>query len=119
MRRWWIAAIFTVGVAGTSAIGLGACDSDEADELLQCSDICSAFIDCTNSEVDLDDCVGRCEDQGSNTSPEFEGCEDCVDQNACESNEWLCSSECAAVIDQSTIDQATIDQSTATGVPGA
>ena len=87
---------------GVTSVGLVACDSEEADELVQCTDICNAWIDCTNSELDVDDCVDACENQQSNTSPEFEGCEDCVDSNACEENVWQCESECAAVIDQST-----------------
>ena len=101
MRSWLFGALFILGVTSTAA-GLGACDSDEADELLQCSDICTAWIDCTDSETDFNDCVDRCEDQESNTTPDFELCEDCVDTNACEADEWQCSSECAAVIDQST-----------------
>jgi hypothetical protein len=101
MRHWLFGALFILGVTST-AMGLGACDSDEGDELLQCTDICTAYIDCTDSETDLDDCIAQCEDQESNTSPEFEGCEDCVDQNACEAGQWQCASECAAVIDQST-----------------
>jgi hypothetical protein len=101
MRHWLLSALFIIGATSTTAIGLGACDSDEADELLQCSDICNAFIDCNNSDADLDACIDRCEDQQSNTNPAFEGCEDCVDSNACENNEWQCSSECAAVIEQS------------------
>jgi hypothetical protein len=100
MRHWLFTALFILGVS-TTAFGLGACDSDEADELLQCTDICNAFIDCTNSEADVSDCIDQCEDQQSNTNPAFETCEDCVDSNACENNEWQCSSQCAAIIDQS------------------
>ena len=100
MRTFIAFVIF--GVLGTTSLAITACDSDEADELLQCIDICNAYIDCTNSDIDRDDCVDACEDQGSNTSPAFEGCEDCVDSNACESNVWQCNTECAEVIDQST-----------------
>jgi hypothetical protein len=102
MRNWLFATVVMFATS-TAAIGLGACDSDEGDELLQCADICNAYIDCTNAETDLDDCVSACEDQESNTSPEFEGCEDCVDSNACENNVWQCQTECAAVIEQSTV----------------
>ena len=94
-------AILVFGLLGTTSLAITACDSDEADELLQCTDICNAYIDCTNSEADVDDCVDACENQGSNTSAAFEGCEDCVDTNACENNVWQCETECADVIDQS------------------
>jgi len=102
MRNWLFTALLTLGITSAAAIGLGACDSDEADELLQCADICNAFIDCTDADMDVDDCIDACEEQESNTSPSFESCEDCVDSNACESGEWLCQSECAEVIEQST-----------------
>jgi hypothetical protein len=102
MRNWLFGIVLITAAGLTSAAGLGACDSDEADELLQCSDICNAFIDCTNADMDLTDCIDACEDQESNTSPSFEACEDCVDTNACESNVWQCNSECAEVIEQST-----------------
>lgn len=102
MRNWLFATLFAFGLA-TTTLAVTACDSDEGDELLQCADICNAFIDCTNAETDLDDCIDRCEDQQSNTAPAFEACEDCVDSNACESNEWQCGAECAAVIEQSTV----------------
>lgn len=88
-------------LVGLAIAASSACDSDEADELLQCSDICNAYIDCNNSEADLDDCIDACEDQESNTSPAFEGCEDCVDSNACEENVWQCDAECEEVIAQS------------------
>jgi hypothetical protein len=102
MRNWLFATLLAFGVS-MSALAVSACDSDEADELLQCADICNAYIDCTNADTDLDACIDRCEDQESNTTPAFEGCEDCVDSNACEQNEWQCATECAAVIDQSTV----------------
>ncbi len=102
MRNWLFATLLAFGMSA-SALAVSACDSDEADELLQCADICNAFIDCTNSEADVDDCIDQCEEQESNTSAAFEGCEDCVDSNACENNVWQCETECAAVIDQSTI----------------
>jgi hypothetical protein len=102
MRNWLFATLLAFGMS-VSALAVSACDSDEADELLQCADICNAFIDCTNSEADVDDCIDQCEEQESNTSAAFEGCEDCVDSNACENNVWQCETECAAVIDQSTI----------------
>lgn len=98
--RTLIAFLF-FGVLATTSLAITACDSDEADELLQCTDICNAYIDCTNSEADVDDCVDRCEDQESNTNQAFETCEDCVDSNACENNVWQCETECAEVIDQS------------------
>ena len=101
MRHWLIGAIFAVGSLG--GLGFAGCDSDEADELLQCADICNAYLDCTNSDMNVDDCIDACEDQSSNTTPEFEDCEDCVDSNACEQNVWQCDAECAAVIDQSTV----------------
>jgi hypothetical protein len=101
-RNWLFATLLAFGMSA-SALAVSACDSDEADELLQCADICNAFIDCTNSEADVDDCIDQCEEQESNTSAAFEGCEDCVDSNACENNVWQCETECAAVIDQSTI----------------
>lgn len=98
--RTLIAFLF-FGLLGTASLTITACDSDEADELLQCADICNAYIDCTNSEADVDACVDACEDQESNTTPAFETCEDCVDTNACENNVWQCEPECAEVIDQS------------------
>ena len=100
MRIKTLASLATSLLLG-SALAMTACDSDEADELLQCTDICNAYIDCNNSEADLDACVDACEDQESNTTAEFEGCEDCVDSNACENNVWQCDAECEAVIEQS------------------
>lgn len=104
--RHWLSKTFVIGTfIGAIALGVNGCDSDEADELLQCADICNAFIDCTNADTEVDDCIAACEDQGSNTSPEFEGCEDCVDTNACENNSWQCGAQCASVIDQSTVEE--------------
>lgn len=94
-------AFLLFGLIGTTSLAITACDSDEADELIQCTDICNAYIDCNNADVDLDSCVDACEDQRSNTTAAFEGCEDCVDANACENNVWQCETECAEVIEQS------------------
>lgn len=94
-------ASLAAGLLIASVLTITACSSDEADELLQCSDICNAYIDCNNSDADVAACIDACEDQESNTTPAFEGCEDCVDNNACEDNVWQCEVECEAVIEQS------------------
>ena len=114
MRKWLSLIMLSGGVAAASGAGLAACSADDIDAVLNCADVCNAYIDCEDVEgFDRGNCADRCEDvvedlPGGNTDPLFENCEDCVDSNACEEhptieddNVWQCESQCMEILKRS------------------
>lgn len=63
---------------------LGGCD--EAEELIDCAQICQAKRDCVDDSYDVDGCTDRCETQSDldeDYRREAHECEACIDDRAC------------------------------------
>ena len=98
MTRIITTALLSAGLAVAISAG---CDSDDADKVVQCADICRSYVDCTDGSVSEVNCNQSCEDfPGGNTATAFERCEDCLDNKpggACENDTLNCATECAEV----------------------
>lgn len=66
--------------------GLASCD---AEDVLDCADLCESLDDCFDDNVDSVNCVDQCEDEAEAT---IETCDNCLDDEMGVCME--CSAEC-------------------------
>lgn len=95
MTRTAVAAL----VLGLSSVTLNGCD--EAEELLDCSQICDTQQECVDDRYNVDACTDRCEEQ-SDLSDDFRDnarlCEACIEDRACDQLQAECTQYCSPVI---------------------
>jgi hypothetical protein len=99
------AGAFGVGarLLGLAAAGLLclACAADAVDELNvldDCNDVCSAYSDCI-TDIDVTDCVDRCEDMVDSVDggmDVIDSCADCIDDRSC-AEAAACVSQCPPI----------------------
>ena len=92
-----------LGVVFMAGLGLGMISScDEADELVDCQNICSRYKTClADDKFDVSDCRSKCEekaDKEQGFAEQADKCEACVDDRSCSNATWNCTNECAAII---------------------
>jgi hypothetical protein len=80
-----------------------ACGSDDPitaiDRTTDCSDICSRYKDCIQSDYDVDSCSEDCRDMVSDEgTKKIDTCEECLDGNSCTGSVFNCTSECAGIV---------------------
>jgi hypothetical protein len=84
---------------GLSSVFLNGCE--EAEELLDCRQICVAQQDCVNDEYDVGACTDRCESQ-SDKDDDYRDrarlCEACIEDRACAEQQAQCAQYCSPLI---------------------
>lgn len=83
----WVCAVALASVAG--------CDSTE---VFDCSDICDTYDECVPEDVDVTDCIDRCEDVADLGDPAEDrvgACQNCYNDNACSQ---VCNDICAGIV---------------------
>jgi hypothetical protein len=71
---------------------------DEAEELLECRQICDAKEECETSGYDVDACVDECEtraDQSQSYRLSVSACEECIEDLACAEQRSQCAEPCS------------------------
>jgi len=87
MNYWTMTMISRVNLlVASAALGLLVGGCDEAEELIDCRQICEAKQDCVDDSYDVDACTTDCEDR-SDRDEDFRRdaheCEACIDDRAC------------------------------------
>ena len=84
---------------GFSSVLLNGCD--EAEELLDCRQICESQQDCVNDNYDVGACTDRCESQ-SDQSDDYRDrarlCEACLEDRACAEQQAECNQYCTPLL---------------------
>jgi hypothetical protein len=83
-----------------AAIPFLATACDEADEVIDCTQICERYQDCVDDEYDVDDCVDRCEtnaDEDEDFAEATDACETCLDDQSC-GESFDCVDECVGIV---------------------
>ena len=79
------AALITLGVLGC----------DDADQLVDCAQICDKYNDCINDDVDRTECIDQCEDKAEDHDDAADDCENCLDGTTCVEATFQCGLQCA------------------------
>ncbi|HET6340266.1 MAG TPA: hypothetical protein VFG30_43960 [Polyangiales bacterium] len=98
----WMFACMTVGLLGFANV---SCDSEDnpiedADEAIDCSDICGKYKDCFDSDYDTDKCESKCEDRADDPDhlDQEEKCSDCIDNASCGESVFSCATDCVGIV---------------------
>lgn len=84
---------------GLSSVFLNGCD--EAEELLDCRQICESQEECVADEYDVGACTDRCEsrsDQDEDYRDTARLCEACIEDRACNEQQAECTQYCAPLL---------------------
>ncbi|MCB9537372.1 MAG: hypothetical protein H6704_14055 [Myxococcales bacterium] len=92
----------TILVAALAVGGATACGeaADEANEVINCAQICETYQDCVDSDLDVSDCTDRCEDRiddDDDGRARAQMCEDCLDGRSCAEG-VACTPDCAGLV---------------------
>ena len=82
----------------TASFGAMAGCSDEADDTIDCAQICNKYDECV-TEIDVTSCTDQCEDMADAsdaTRARLEECEACVEDVAC-AEATTCWADCPVV----------------------
>jgi hypothetical protein len=96
MMKRTAAAALALGLASAT---LNGCD--EAEELLDCRQICEAQQECVDELYDDDACTDRCEQQ-SDADDDYRDsarlCEACIEERACLEQQTECAQYCSPIV---------------------
>ncbi len=82
-------------------LGAVAMSCSDADELIDCQQICSRYQSCFDNGYDVSACRSRCEnkaDEDKAFADRVDACEKCIDDRSCTSSVFSCSAQCAGVV---------------------
>lgn len=97
MKQTLLFTFVAVLVSSLQACGDAA---QEADELIDCAQICRDYDQCVDTGLDVSDCTSKCEtrsDEDEAYRRKANACESCVDDKACLES-FPCLAECAGVV---------------------
>ena len=80
------------------SIGVTATGCDEADQAIDCNQICNRYKDCFDKDYDVGACVDRCEPMLDSDPNGADDCEDCIDDRSCASSVFSCAAECGQIV---------------------
>ena len=75
-------AMLVLGTLGGTFAGGG----DDAEDVVDCIDVCDRYQDCVDDDYDVDDCVDRCEDEADDSDAwrdRLRSCSECIDDRSC------------------------------------
>jgi hypothetical protein len=87
-----------IASAFTTLVTLGILGCDEADETIDCAQICSKYNDCIDDDVDQTECIDQCEDKADrndDAADAVDDCENCLDGTSCVEATFQCGIQCA------------------------
>lgn len=97
MKTWFLGVVVLVGLAGAVTSGC-----DEADNALDCNEICDKYKECLGgTSYDESACRNRCRDDADDADFEkrVDKCAACVsDDKSCVQNTFSCTAECVGVV---------------------
>lgn len=105
-RVWWMkGGCVVIGVLQkvfvVLCVGLGAMGCKAIDDTIDCSQVCSAYADCFDSDLDVGACTDTCEDNASeseNFDDMLEECEACIEGRDCVESTISCTDDCIGVV---------------------
>jgi hypothetical protein len=86
-------------VVACAFLTLGACRPIDA--AFDCDTICTRYKDCFDGSYDVAACADRCRGKAEDTNDFYRSvdrCESCIDDRACASATFSCSSDCSEVV---------------------
>ena len=96
---------FLVSLAVASAafaLSAGCNTVDEADNAVDCNDVCTHYKDCFDKSFDSDTCAKRCRDQSNEVKDvqrRVNACDVCLDSKSCAESSQ-CATDCAGLTPQ-------------------
>ncbi len=67
--------ILSVSIVLVASVGTMSCS--DAENVIDCLDICETVEDCAGDDFDVDECVDSCEDNSDN---QIDTCDQCLDE---------------------------------------
>lgn len=97
----WMNACLIVGLLGVAV----SCSEDndpieQADEALDCNDICDRYKDCFDDNYDVDKCEDRCTDRADDPDhrDQEERCSTCIEGASCGGAAFSCADDCLGIV---------------------
>lgn len=81
---------------GSAAIAVSGCD--EADQAVDCSQICNRYQECFDEDYDVSACIDRCRPMLDEDPHGADDCEACIDDRSCTGAVFNCASDCAGIV---------------------
>lgn len=81
-----------------SSLGFLSTACDEADQAIDCNQICNRYQECFDSDYDVGACVDRCEPMLESDPHGADDCENCIDDRSCAGATFNCASECGQIV---------------------
>lgn len=88
-------------VLGTLGGTFAGCSDDDAEDVIDCLDVCDRYQECVDDDYDVDDCVDRCEDEADDSDTwrnRLRSCSDCINDRSCLTTTFACSDECTGIV---------------------
>lgn len=102
MNTPWRKALLCTSLLA-AAIGFSAC-SDATDPVttkIDCSSVCNRYEECYDENFDTDKCKDDCENLAEDSDvkqDQLDSCDDCMDDNSCQSATYNCAVPCGKFI---------------------
>lgn len=77
---------------------LAGAGCDEAEQAIDCNQICNRYSDCVDDDYDVSACRDRCEDMLDEDPNGADECEACIDDRSCTGAVFNCAAECAGIV---------------------
>lgn len=81
-----------------SSLGFMSTACDEADQAIDCNQICNRYKDCFDADYDVGACVDRCEPMLDEDPHAADDCENCIDDRSCTGAAFNCATECGGIV---------------------
>ena len=78
-----------------SLLTLGILGCDDADQIVDCAQICDKYNDCIDNDIDRTQCIDQCEDKAEEHDDAADDCENCLDGTTCVEATFQCGLQCA------------------------
>lgn len=85
----------------TAAFAATAPGCDNVERIYNCTEICGAYDECVDDDLDNEECVRSCEDRASESEAfedQADDCQACIDDRSCVEAAFACGTECAGIV---------------------
>jgi hypothetical protein len=97
--KWQMGLVTALFLAmGLGGIGMAACGA--ADTAIDCTQICTRYEECVDSEADTSMCIDQCQEKAADDDDfedQVESCESCIEEKSC-TEAAVCVADCAGVV---------------------
>ena len=85
------------------ALLLGNCalGCSDAENTVNCAQVCDKYKTCLNSDYDVASCTMKCEDKANDSASrqkQLDDCDSCIEDRSCSGAVFSCTTECATII---------------------